>query len=167
MGITNEIKAIAQYLGQRIVICEPGTKPVSDYLEGVDLRSNIVMATVIAERVSYPLSWIKLILRPLSAITDEDAIELGYIIDPKVGPLEQGDLLKEISSVVDALSNSEYKDAEGAPIRLLWAYQFLQARGYDLPLSLLGGQTLKEAGLAIYGPEIEPHNINFGEEGRP
>ena len=44
------------------------TYPVSHYLEGIDFYLN----QIIAERVNYEPKWIKLVLRPLSEIIDED-----------------------------------------------------------------------------------------------
>lgn len=59
-----------QHIGQPIAICEPGLKePIFSYMEGIDAS----MHQIITERINYPYSWIKLIKKPISAITDKDA----------------------------------------------------------------------------------------------
>lgn len=59
------------YKNVDILICEPGIEPVSHYLEGIDWHLN----KVIAERVSYPIEWIKPILSRLEDMTEEDWIK--------------------------------------------------------------------------------------------
>jgi hypothetical protein len=58
-----------------IAICEPGIEPVGHYLEGYDWN----LEQAIAERVKYPIEWIKLILRPLSSITDDERMDWELI----------------------------------------------------------------------------------------
>lgn len=81
------------------------------------------------------LDWIE--LRPITALTDEEKNELASIM----GTLR-----------VDYFSESLH---EGLTFSLnihktIQAYQYLQSIGIDLPQYLLNGQTLKEAGLAVY-----------------
>lgn len=61
------------YIGCPILICEPGVEEVFHYqLEGYDKLANLA----IAERTSYPIHWIKLLLRSKQSMTFEEAIEL-------------------------------------------------------------------------------------------
>jgi hypothetical protein len=62
------------YPKAKILICEPGVEPVSHYLEGVDWY----LGKAIAERVSYDPTWIKLLLRPLSDMTEEEGMEIFW-----------------------------------------------------------------------------------------
>ena len=79
---------------------------------------------------------VKLVLKPLSEITDEDA--------NKIATLSGFNYLMDLQEfeLTGALSCKLYDFCS--------AYQYLQSKGYDLPQYLLNGKTLKEAGLAIY-----------------
>lgn len=160
--ITNEIKAkvFAQYLGQKIKWNVMGLdmeaelvvyNPYTNYSDGIELSG----------LSSKPDS--KLILKPLSAISDEDAIEVAKILgfsSPFISHQDSG----RITIGSDNGGLSIWHDGEilsddsiggnCAPV-LLFAYQYLQSKGYDLPQHALGGKTLHEAGLAIYeSPEL-------------
>jgi hypothetical protein len=89
------------------------------------------------------LSAFKLILKPLSEITDKEVLEVaklnGYRVD---GSYKNYTL--EITK--DALLGKR----PDVKIINVECWQYLISRGYDLPQYLLGGKTLKQAGLAIY-----------------
>ncbi len=140
MEITNDIKAkvFAQYLGQK-------------YNDG-DLEEPQIFP-VEAETFScfelYPngMNSAKLILKPLSAITDEDAIEVARILGYHPTQ-EKGTIGRRFANSFSEVWHSQ------KPFDLLCAFQYLQSKGYDLPSYLLGGKTLHEAGLAIYEPIV-------------
>jgi hypothetical protein len=173
MEISNEVKAkvFAQYLGQ--TVCAEGFPNCQ--LEGIKLSTN--------------LSLFKLLLRPLSAITDEDAIEVAKLaigsnwdsegdeIKGKVYRESEHPTIKvqiETFWKNEDTGNIEYNlqyihihpfnglqvekvpgqsNKKLSPYNMALMVQCLQSRGYDLPHYLLGGKTLKEAGLCIY--EVE------------
>lgn len=117
MEIENDTKAkvFAQYLGQQVLW--GGTEGVlwSYNLHGA---SDVVLGA-------------KLILKPLSKITDEDAQDLGY---------EDAEIFIATSPWLKKYHGD----------KSFWDAQILQSKGYDLPNYLLNGKTLQEAGLAIY-----------------
>lgn len=82
-----------------------------------------------------------LFLKPYTAISIEDAYEVGKISDisdeeMKLIEKKGGDIFKSIKNVSEKV----------------WfnVCQFLQSKGYDIPQYLLGGKTLEESGLAVY-----------------
>jgi len=78
----------------------------------------------------------RIILKPLSAITNEDAAEVVFMQwEKKRGSLVDPDWAKRMVSTLALRAD---------------IYQFLQSKGYDLPHFLLGGRCLRETGLAIY-----------------
>jgi len=81
----------------------------------------------------------KLLLKPLSQISDEDEMELCNIIGTFDVTFFIRSLIQKTVYSVNAATGFQ-------------SFQFLQSRGYDLPNYLLGGKTLHEAGLAIYEP---------------
>jgi hypothetical protein len=139
MEISNEIKAkvFAQYLGQRFVN-GAGHEDALRSIDGEEFRIN---------RLQHNGKLCKLILRPLSEITDRDAIELGLQLSGR-------------TTAIESLSDAFYRtvgrefvlcDFKGREIVMpSGAYQYLQSRGYDLPHYLLNGKTLHESGLCIY-----------------
>lgn len=99
----------------------------------------------------------KLFLRPLSAITDEDAIEvarlLGYAFprDGKGRFVEKVDLAAIGKSAIGSISRNGLVDTFNVLIELV---HFLIQRGYDSPQFIapghpLNGKTTIELGLAI------------------
>ncbi len=134
MEITPEVKLkmFSLYLGESVIICEPNIEPVPHWLEGIDFD----LKQVIAERVNYNPDWIKMILKPLTEISDPEAFEVATI--------QHGspDLWKCIK--IDICNR------ENLYALTTRSYQFLQSKGYDLPHYLLGDKTLEESGLAIY-----------------
>lgn len=154
---------MAPYYKQPLLICEPNIEPVPHYLEGVDYNNS----KIIAERVNYDPTWIKLQLKPLSAITDEDAIEVAkmegfvfyHIFRSNVSPfvLQIKNEKNRFLSIAENWENchSDSDDGESGYMLNTNVYQYLQSKGYDLPQYLLGGKTLHESGLAIYEPKSE------------
>lgn len=153
--ITNETKAkvFAQYLGQPL---NSGKKIL---LNGERLDE---IAT--GERDSI------LILKPLSAITDNDAIQVTRLGNNdlgsgvvKIGNIYTDTFCKTIMlhgehpnpfiSKFYILFSGEFKSGRFPAIQVGLIYQFLQSKGYDLPNYLLGGKTLHESGLCIYETE--------------
>ena len=67
------LEIFSQYPLFPIAICEPNNEPVSAILEGIDYRAE----TVISERVNYPISYIKLILKSVEKITDEESLNIA------------------------------------------------------------------------------------------
>ncbi len=124
MEISNDIKAkvFAQYLGQRLQ-------------RGGMMTIELLYACKNAAYNTYDDIVLK--LKPLSAIADEDAIEVSTMLwgNKMPNPME---------TIKHQLFTYSVSDV---PAR---CYQLLQSKGYDLPQYLLGGKTLHEAGLAIY-----------------
>jgi hypothetical protein len=111
----------------------------------------------------------QLVLKPLSAITDEDAIGMAKSLFP--------DINIWVSNITDGIPIVVALSIDGTIVRLgyngyiecelgddsneyylcdiciLLCYQYLQSKGYDLPQYLLGGKTLHESGLCIYENE--------------
>jgi hypothetical protein len=132
MEIEIKAKVFAHYLGQkRIWTDKPNAyKNVGD-IDYFDIDN--FLGTI--RNKEY-----KLILKPLSEISDEDATELVKLHKPSENPLyvKQSFVEKSQPFIRNWVINNVIN------------YQFLQALGYDLPHFLLGGKTLHEAGLCIY-----------------
>lgn len=189
MEITNEIKAkvFAQYLGCQ---CTCG------YLNSEN-QTQFSLATLLSISTDGTYSanlraggtvcgWTELtmLLRPISAISDEDAIEVAnimcvtgkyvwgknmssgigterkwLIIDTELAPHSDWPYKRcRINYITGEVKGLFLKQGNGGMElyymqNSLLAQQFLQFKGYDLPNYLLGGKTLKEAGLAIYENE--------------
>lgn len=148
MTVSNEIKAkvFAQYLGQRFVHRVHGPGASGARLEAVYL-DGILCAGFDRQ---YHVDCHVLKLRPLSAITDEDAIEVSKICGYKHDQNKWGRFVAQnfVQQREDALTHTLVVSAS--------IYQYLQSKGYDLPSWYLGGKTLHEAGLAIYENEVKP-----------
>jgi len=145
MEISNDTKSriFAQYLGQKVRV---GIKSLAELTLMIDTSECISLDTLIHTNIVGH----KLILKPISNITDEDAIEVAkillsnklndYLWNPIVG--------KELVGIIASrrFYSFYYKNATN------WvdAYQYLQLKGYDLTHYLLNGKTLQECGLAIY-----------------
>jgi hypothetical protein len=136
MEITNEIKAkvFAQYVGVSFV--DHNNKKM--YLNYAKLLDFIRGSTDI-----------KLILRPLGSITDEDAIVIAKALGvvgletPEHGRITVGRLMNNAS--IPGISSWEW----------IAVYQACVKMGYDFMHFMLGGKTLKEAGLAIYESDLK------------
>lgn len=130
MNITNETKAkvFAQYLGHNIYW---------QAIIGTLNAHNLVGA-------SSPIEDARLLLKPLSAISDEDALDVAKFLWPNNTEYQKA---YDGKYYVDNLFNEDFEMYSPNSITI---YQILQSKGYDLPNYLLGGKTLHEAGLAIY-----------------
>jgi len=157
LQMTNEIKAkvFAQYLGQRCATAEerfnsPGLTLIGISDLGCQVRDAAIKLTYYVTE-----SDLKIVLRPLSAITDEDKVQVAkiegyYYPNVKAFSTEELKLTFSFDSVLDFCI--EWKGNRNDYFQTLSssAYQYLQSKGYDLPNYLLGGKTLKESNLAIY-----------------
>lgn len=161
MEIINEIKAkvMMQYWGQDLSI--------PDYfgyeLEGVSGLSVKAFGRNNGMHELFKLEACKLILKPLSSITGEDAIEAvkhfgddPFVFERTKHSIEvcffnRGAMSIAYDGVISDVGNSPTKNG----FNYFLAYQLLQYKGYDLPHYLLGGATLKEAGLAIYEEDLK------------
>jgi hypothetical protein len=130
MKITNEVKAkvFAQYLYQK-VLCT-GTELV-----------------VLDKTWNWSHPSFKLILKPLSAISDEDAIKVVKIVEPMASEIHiaKDEIIFTFPYGDDICSSSIHLDY--LPFNI---GQLLQSKGYDLPNYHLDCKTLFECGLAIY-----------------
>lgn len=171
MEIKKETKAkvFAQYLGQR---CLSG-----HWLVGVNFGNEITRPLLMTEnKGSTTIDWEAdfnmdmLELKPLSSITDDDAIEVAKIIrkdeEFKISSISKDSVIIEskdgfVTIFLDFGITSVYKEYESQKIdrcpesfiddyKIVSVYLYLQSKGYDLPNYLLGGKTLKETGLATY-----------------
>ena len=121
-------KVYAQYLGQKVVYLNQTTQ-----LTGVDLSGNMIHLFYIDDEED---EWLeldedcfKLTLKPLSAISDEQAHAIGFL------------------SAEDFIEYSRiYTEDNGK----LSDYQYLINEGFDLPHRLLDGKTLNECNLCLY-----------------
>lgn len=154
MEITNEIKKVvlAMYLGQKASIQLKGTSDIG-YEDGINTLDGFLLDW------QDELEYLKVNLKPITEITDEDAIEMAKIfggVDGEIMINRPTDVTnKDIYFVIQIFTNKpswttysipkEWGDNHGTS-----AYQYLASKGYDLPHYLLGGKTLYESGLAIY-----------------
>lgn len=129
MEISNEIKAkvFGQYLGHKIRF---------DYA-GPNQWNKLTPMHLTLD------SPYKLILKPLSAISDEDAIDIFGNAGIEYWP-------KEHTPAEYALICLDGKGAKFHPCVILEVWQELQNRGFDTRQHLLGGKTLKQCDLCTY-----------------
>ncbi len=141
MEITKEIKVkvFAQYIGQKIMLHDHNIF-TGFHCEGA----------IIKHLENGAIGQPKLILQPLSSITDEDATEVAKMIGIENDNIEKA--IEQKDDLIEILCSKERGDSTTAitPIEVFLVYQFLQSKGYDMPNYLLGGKTLQECGLAIY-----------------
>ena len=140
MDIPNEIKTkiLAKYSGQKAKLTRIDSKDDIYIGEHPELRNRHNNSSI----KSY-----KLILKPLSSLTDADAKWIGSILthrDSKKNDVEEGRLF------VDNILNNDRLSFNYLTPNIIWAIQYLEEYGYDLPQYFLEGRTLHEAGLAIY-----------------
>lgn len=131
--ISNETrsKVFAQYLGQKLTD--------NSTLSGVDIDG---VTRDAYGTISY--GEVKLILKPLSSISNEDAVLVAQILGYKYGSSIV------IKSIKHSIRFGNWNDFKGIKNAFYLLTQFLQSKGYDLPQYLLDGKTLHEAGLCIY-----------------
>lgn len=167
MEITNEIKAkvFAQYFGHSCITMTRQTQGEglpSKYLKGIlkeidlDMQDSFIGLLLENEKdfsihEYYNSHQIKLILRSLSSMTDDDAIEVASIAGISKSYNSQKYILE---SGLELVANYMRKQSNVHGIYWIRLSQYLTYRGYDLPQYLLGNKTLHEAGLAVYENEI-------------
>lgn len=166
-------QVISPYIGQDMITTtrayEGEGKP-SKYLKGKFLEIDLGMVdsfigvlleneTEPSNHTNYNINEVKLILKPLTKITDEDL--LGLIPEDK--KWNNGKIWK-IQTVCYYTAFDEKGNKVGEDMWILnpsrpetiknpLHYQYLQSKGYDLPNYFLRGKTLKESGLATYENE--------------
>lgn len=130
--ITSETKAklFAQYLGKSLQF---------DDNEFV-LASINLAGTINTHGWTFSAIDCKLILKPLSYITEAELLEL---VDVDFG--EAANLLPDKIDAGNHVIN-EIRNGSGT----FMAHQYLVSKGYDVPQYLLGGKTMHEAKLCIY-----------------
>lgn len=161
--ITDELRAkvLAQYLGQKFKALNDIDEEYFNCKQGdlfilklINYGSLQIQASDDCESWnlgfetdgSYMCDWFdtkdfKLLLKPLSAITDVDVIEVAK-------ELGLGHF-KDTEGFIKAMKEGENLKV-GKMLKNVFAYQYLQSKGYDLPNYYLNGKTLQEVGLAIY-----------------
>jgi len=161
MELTNEIKAtvLGQYLGQQMQTTtrqSQGEGLPSKKLKGqlkeidigmVDSFIGVLLEneTDVSNHTNYNTDQCKLILKPLSDITDEDALEVANIC--RWNHLMESSRIVQAKELLGRFWNGQTNLSGWDWIKI---YQYLQSKGYDLPHLLLKSKTLQECGLAIY-----------------
>ncbi len=155
MEITNEIKTkvIAQYLGQNVAIPEnyqfSGLRTDATIGELTGVQDCFIKINGISG--FYPYEHFKIILKPLSSISDEDAIDGYYMSRAGICLADRETIAKwNPEAGIKTLVPNGKRVIEKYLMEDVKVYQFLQSKGYDLPNYLLDGKTLKESGLSIY-----------------
>lgn len=129
LKITNEIKSkvLAQYYNKMYVSDGRKYRLTGERIDNIQCGENG-----------------KLILKPLSEITEEDAIEVDKIISPQYSEVKHFHTVTRGKVwIKDILAGNQVSN-------IIQVYQFLQSKGYDLPNYFLGNKTLQESGLAVY-----------------
>lgn len=176
-NISNETKAkvIAQYIGQEFVDKYEAYQKYKYVLIGVCKSEyqvdseNVWLA--LSNGNEFTVEGIQFTsIRPLSELSNEEAVEVAKIFgfeSPEPFELSNDRIIlfcpqtnASISIWFDGeimITDGERDisiGGDGVPLYLL-AYQYLQSIGIDLPQFLLGGKTLKEAGLALYQNDLK------------
>lgn len=148
--ITNEFRAdaIMAYPNARMILEKSGRiiecKGVAIYQDDVLLYSK--------ERIWYHSCWpFKLLLKPLSKISDEDAMMCSGIIGEEIPDdydLSSEEAKQAVKVFGQTLQKNLHKDDGGVTPRLL---DFLRSRGYDCGYQNI--PSLVEAGIAILETE--------------
>lgn len=92
-------------------------------------------------------------IKPLNAISNEDAIEVAKILAIDYDNNETSEKHFDLAGFrvwINELFTERFAIYTGTGNEILMCIYCLQAKNYDLPNFHLNGQTLKEAGLAIY-----------------
>lgn len=131
MEITPEQKAkvFAQYLGHKCTTPHGWTTVDCVCIDGINLTHE--------DPIYFYEFNTKLLLRPLSAITDEDAIEVGKIQFYDCS-LEEAKKWLNRNSTNYSFSNGHLN---------LYIYQYLQSKGYALPYLQYSVEDLVKAGI--------------------
>ncbi len=152
--ISNEIKskAFAMYYQQKIQWLDIAGDLVVTNFQGIsydpmqDRKERLVQTMWNGIKKQLPIKEVKLILRTIDQLTDEECIEAGKMFFPEDSEysyyqfLIDGRLYVKQFSELNSLMNSTNC------VRL---YQYLLSIGIDLPNYYLDGKTLIESGLAI------------------
>ena len=136
MKITNEIKAkvFAQYLYQEMIADDAKMQFIGSSCS--DNEPYLIGFNNNHGDGDFDPDSCKLILKPLSSITDKDARGI------KILGTEDKMEYKDAKHFLEFYKAVEFLTSMGA--------DFLRNLGYDVPHYLLGGKTLQESGLAIY-----------------
>lgn len=187
MEITNEIKVLNQFIGFKVQFIGHGSVIrnkeygylVESPFSGTEF--GIINEEFLPNNQVKCYSFykdIRVILKPISSITDEDAIEVAEIINQSKYHVMEDPYFDPTRKCISVATSDKDGDNYGGVVRIFpngiieWdyhnsdeydytemlifhAYQFLQSKGYDLPQYLLGDKTLKEAGLAIYEEDLK------------
>ncbi len=166
--ISQEIKAkaISPYLGQNIVTEEGETLELISI--SIDPLIGYRKPYLIDEdggdeaEISMDSYW-KLLLKPISSITDEHAIEVMCFKEKTLKGFEvvkiwryEKHMTVEFKWISDGVNNADGFSYSGNGIGFrakdltVEQYQMIVNFGYDIENYHLNGKTLKEAGLAIY-----------------
>lgn len=156
-------QVIAPYLGQDMITTTRQTqgegKP-SKYLKGKFLEVDLGMVdsfigvlleneTEPSNHTNYNIHEAKLILKPLSEISDEDATEVGLMVCTDESKSYHNHIGMSFVKLLSVKYDEKYLGSY-FPFDIIDACQYLISKGYDLPHHLLNGKTLHEAGLATY-----------------
>lgn len=145
----NKIKVFAQYIGQEVALCNPGY--------AID-RTPRMLSKHLIEHPNMVL-----VLKPLENITVADAIEVcRMVVSRNRYPITDYQIKRHNTSIEVKLDNNYFTESVFIGFSgNVWTtvkhprygnnvFQFLTAQGYDQMQYLLDGQTLQEAGMAIY-----------------
>jgi hypothetical protein len=145
------IKVLATYIGQPVIYVgekELGGQyyPKEKYeLAGVREHETPFLLSLVGNYVS--ADKFKLILKPISSLTDEDCIEVITILQGRK-KAEIWFELEGAKAIIGVLANNDSNNWTFFCSNKI--YQYLISKGYDLPQYLLDGKTLHESELAIY-----------------
>lgn len=103
--------------------------------------------------VDWHLDDFLLIKKSFKLLTDEDAAVCAKILTPDISDEDLQMCVKTKEDLIEFLSDIDI-EFDGPMYNLLFIFQYLQSKQYDIPLYFLNGKTLKDAGLAIYETEI-------------
>lgn len=140
MEYSNEIKAkvFAQYWGNKIKIIHS----TDESRTWSSVGDTTTLHAEALQGIEDGIIKAQILIKPLSEITDQDAIEVSKLF------LLNVDEAGMIEAGKDAAN--EFLSGGWSAHLVITFYQLLQSCGYDLPNYLLGGKTLHQAGLAIY-----------------
>ena len=160
-AISKEIKAkvFANYLGEEIIVPD---QTENSTLAAVNINGYIFTEDCDSDG-GYPIEDCKLILKPLSSLTDEHAIEVVCFKEKILKGFEvvkiwryEKHMAVEFKWISDGVNNADGFSYSGNGIGFrakdltVEQYQMIVNFGYDIENYHLNGKTLKQAGLAIY-----------------
>lgn len=160
MNISNDIKCkvFALYLEQKI---NENNSTFYDTMVSVDLFNESIHTS---NHITYKLDEVKLVLKPLSSITDEHIVWVHDTVhnfheQRKLRPDWAKNVTPPFKDLKDMISNglAHYK---GGYLSDSAVHQYLISKGYDVPLMLLGWKNLEQSGLAIYEEELTTKKTN-------